>query len=99
MKRIININNDYGTTNKYVLREEYEGFGIYQHKTPRGYFMHQSWLISNNENAELVVGTYNHMCEEELLDIVDNYNEKGKFGVKAVVHCGSLHMHPSGKLV
>ena len=99
MKRVININHVYGTTNKYVLREEYEGFGIYQHKTPSGYFTHQSWLISNNENAELVVESYNNICKEELLDMIDSYNEKGKFGVKAVIHCGALHMHHSGKLV
>ena len=35
----------------------------------------------------------------EVLDIIDTYNETGKFGVKALMHCGSLHMHPSGKLV
>lgn len=99
MKRIININNVYGTTNKYVLKEEYEGFGIYQYKTPNGYFTHQHWLISNNENAELVIEPYNNICKEEVLDIIDRYNETNKFGVKAVMHCGALHMHPSGKLV
>lgn len=95
MKRIININNVHGTTTKYVLREEYEGFGIYQHKTPTGYFVHQDWLISNG-NIELVVESYNNICKEELLDMIDNYNEKGKFNIKAVMHCDSLHMHNSG---
>ena len=37
--------------------------------------------------------------KEEVLDIIDNYCETGKFGVKAVMHCGSLHMHRSGRLV
>ena len=98
MKRIININNTYGTTYKYVLQEEYEGFGIYQHKTPTGFLVHQDWLISNNENAELVIESYNNVCKEDLLDMIDNYNKNGKFGVKAVTHCGSLHMHNSGSL-
>lgn len=93
MKRVVKINNIYGTKNTYVLKEEYGGFGIYQEKTPRGYFVHQSWLISNNENAELVMESYNNLCKEEVMDIIDNYNKTGKFGVKAVMHCESLHMH------
>ena len=99
MKRIINIENTYGTTDKYIFKEEYRGFGIYQEKTPSGYFVHQSWLISNNENAELVIESYNSLCKEEVLDMIDNYNETKKFGVKAVLHCGALHMHPGGRLV
>ena len=98
MKRIITINNIYGTNDKYVLRNEYNGFGIYQEKTPNGYFVHQSWLISNNENAELVINSYNGLCNEEVLDMIDNYNETKKFGVKAVLHCGSLHLHDCGEL-
>lgn len=99
MKRIIKIKNVYGTDDKYILANEYEGFGIYQEMTPNGYFVHQSWLISDNENAELVIESYNHLCKEELLDIIDNYNVTNKFGVKAVVSHGSLCMHPCGKLV
>lgn len=99
MNRIIKIKNVYGTENKYILTSEYEGFGIYQHKTPTGFLVHQDWLISNNENVELVIESYNNICKEELLDMIDNYNENGKFGVKAVMHCGSLHMHNSGKVV
>ena len=98
MKRIITIKNTYGTTDKYVLRDEYEGFGIYQEKTPSGYFVHQSWLISNN-NVELVIESYNNLCKEEVLDIIDHYNETQRFGVKAVMHCGSLHMHNCGSLI
>lgn len=97
MKRVIKKSNVYGTEEKYILKEEYNGFGIYQHKTPSGFFTHQHWLISNNNSIELVVESYNNICEEELLDIIDNYNTFGKFGVKALVHCGILHMHPNGK--
>lgn len=99
MKRIINIKNVYGTNDKYVLKEEYCGFGIYQEKTPNGFFVHQSWLISNNEDAELVIESYNSLCKEEVLDIIDNYNETKKFGVKALMHCDSLHMHDGGRLI
>jgi len=99
MKRIINIRNSYGTEYKYILTNEYRDFGVYKEKTPNGFFMNQSWLISNNENAKLVIDTYNRLCKEEVLDIIDNYCETGKFGVKAVMHCGSLHMHRSGRLV
>lgn len=99
MKRIITIKNTYGTEDKFVLREEYEGFGIYQEKVPTGYFVSQSWLISNNNNAELVIESYNSLCKEELLDIIDNYKATRRFGVKALMHCGSLHMHPAGKLI
>lgn len=99
MKRIIKIKNVYGTENKYVLVSEYNNFGIYEEKTPSGYFKHQSWLISNNRDAELVIQSYNRLCKEEVLDIIDNYNETNKFCIKAVMHCGSLHMHSNGRLV
>lgn len=99
MKRLIKIENVYGTHDKYVLTDEYEGFGIYEEKSPNGYFVHQSWLISNNENAELVIPSYNNLCKEELLDIIDNYNKTNKFGVKAVIHCNSYHMHNSGNKI
>ena len=97
MKRVVEVANVYGTKNKYVLTDEYGGFGVYQEKTPSGYFVSQSWLISNNDNAELVIESYNDMCKEEVLDVIDNYNNTNKFGVKAVMHCGSLHMHNNGK--
>lgn len=99
MKRVVNIANTYGTNDKYVLRDEYNGFGIYQRKTPSGFFVNQTWLISDNKNAELVIDSYNNLCKEEVLDIIDNFNQTNKFGVKAVIYCGSLHMHNSGRLV
>ena len=99
MKRVITTNNVYGTSDKYVLRDEYEGFGVYQEKVPTGYFVSQSWLISNNKNAELVIESFNNICKEEVLDIIDHYNKTHRFGVKATVHCGALHMHPCGNLI
>lgn len=99
MKRVVYIKNSYGNEDKYVLREEYNGFGVYQEKAPSGFFIHQSWLISNNNNVELVIHSYSNLCKEELLDIIDNYNDTNKFGVKALMRYGSLHMHHSGELV
>lgn len=99
MKRVVYIKNSYGTNDKYILKEEYNGFGVYQEKAPSGFFIHQSWLISNNDKAELVIQSYNDLCKEELLDIIDNYNDTNKFGVKAVMNRGSLYMHHNGKLV
>lgn len=83
MKRLVYVGNNYGTQDKYVLREEYEGFGVYQHLTPSGYFVHQDWLITNSV-ITVVAPSYNDFCKEELLDFIDNYNELGKFGIKAI---------------
>ena len=99
MKRVIYIKSGYSVDDKYVLTEEYNGFGIYQKMNPSGYFVNQSWLLSNNQNAQLVVDSYNDICKEELLDIIDNYNQTNKFGVKAVMYCDSLRLHRHGKLM
>ena len=98
MKRILNVKTKLNNV-KYVLKEEYEGFGIYQEKTPNGYSVSQSWFISSEDGSKaLVVESYNNQCKEELLDMIDNMNSTGSFGVKAVDFCGVLHMHPCGKL-
>lgn len=99
MKRIIKIKNEYNGFNKYVLVNEYQNFGIYQEKTPNGFFVHQSWLIDNNCDAQLVVKSYNHICQEELLDMIDNYNQRKCFGIKSVIYCDLFHMHPNGKKI
>ena len=81
MKRIVYVPNSYGLSNKkYVLREEYGGFGIYQEKCPAGYFVCQSWLVYNG-NIGYISESYNNRCKEELLDSIDKYNETGKFGL------------------
>lgn len=98
MKKIVKIKNTYGSEDKYLLIDNHNGFGIYQEKTPSGCFVHQSWLITNG-NTLLVIESYNDICKEELEELIDSYNRKGKFGVKAVMHCGSLHMHIGGKPV
>ena len=97
MKRVITIKTKLNNV-KYVFKEEHRGFGIYQEKTPSGYFVSQSWLISDNENNELVIESYNNQCRDELLDMIDDFISTGKYGVKAVDFCNILHMHPNGNL-
>ena len=66
---------------KYVLTQEYEGFGIYEEVCPSGFHVHQSWLIANDKNA-LVCESYNNFCKEELSDMIYNYNQISNFGTK-----------------
>lgn len=84
MKRLIKFERgvvDSLNPKKYILQEEYEGFGIYKEKCPSGYYVSQSWLIANDK-VGIICESYNNFCKEELLDMIDNYNEKKKFGVK-----------------
>ena len=97
MKRIIYIDGDYYYKEKYVLKEEYEGFGIYQHLCPSGFFTHQQYLISNGETTVLFP-SFNRICKEELLDAIDNFNESGKFGIKCYKTINGYLMHPSGDI-
>ncbi len=81
---------------KYVLQKEYNGFGIYQEMTPTGWYVHQSWALSNGE-VRLIIESYNHICKEELLDLIDRYTESGRFGVKAMSGGYKVYlMHPNG---
>ena len=99
MERVIYIDNVYGTKDKYILRKEYEGFGIYNEKTSTGFFVHQEWLITNGD-VLLVVPSYSQVCQEELLDLIDNFNECGKFGIKAIAQgCKKYIVHLSGGMV
>lgn len=84
MKRVIKFER--GTINKsneqkYVLAQEYEGFGVYEKVLPYGYIHYQSWLIANDKVA-LVCEPDNHFCKEELLDMIDYYKEKNCFGTR-----------------
>lgn len=66
---------------KYILQQEYNGFGIYQEMCPSGLYKHQSWLMTDGSTA-LVCCSFNNFCKEELLDMIDNYKENRKFGIK-----------------
>lgn len=84
--------------NKYVLIEEYEGFGIYERKTSSGYFVSQEWLVYNGKTG-FQCESYNNFCKEELKDYIDYYNESGKFGLhgfKTSVQ-GIFGVHPTNK--
>ena len=96
MKRLIKI-EDTLNERKYILENEYEGFGIYQEKCSSGYFVHQSWLFTDEKNI-IVCESYNNKLYEELLDAIDLYNQKGLFNLKAIKKGGNVYfIHPSGK--
>ena len=67
---------------KYVLVKEYEGFGLYEEVCPAGWHVHQSWAIANDKNV-VICESYNNCCKDEMLDMIDNYNQSGKFNIKA----------------
>ena len=48
MKRLVYI-PDSLNNKKYILKEEYEGFGIYREMAPAGCYVHQSWLVYNGK--------------------------------------------------
>lgn len=96
MKRVIKIDNQYGTKDKFILQEEYNGFGLYKEQTPNGLFVHNSWLISNNSTEELAIKSHNRISKEEALSLIDNHIETGKFGVDAVMFYGTFHMKNGG---
>ena len=106
MKRVVKV-TDSLNERKYILKEEYGGFGIYEEKTPTGFFVHQSWLIRFESPItvyNIVIQSYNSLCKEELYDIIDNYNEKGEFGIKVLDDRWgndepTRYMHPSGRVI
>lgn len=84
MKRVVKIEKKYNddlNDLKYVLQQEYEGFGIYQEMCPSGYYHHQSYLLIN-EDIAIICHSFMNMCKEELLDMVDSYKKTNNFGVK-----------------
>lgn len=93
MKRVF-YSDDGLNNNKYVLKQEYNGVGIYQYMCPSGFYTHQSWALRSlaEEDADaypIIIPSYMQMCKEEVLDAIDNYNEIGEFGFKVFVKEGS----------
>lgn len=78
LKKIVHV-SAYGNTNKYILTKVYKDFGIYEHKSPSGYYINQDWLVYNG-TIGFISEPYNNMCFEELTIAIDRYKEKGKFG-------------------
>ena len=103
MKRMFYIDNDYYGTDKYKLRKEYEGFCLYQRVCPSGYFEHQSYLVTNGDKV-VVSESYNNLCFDEMLDMIDRYNEENKFGYNMISKMDKTnekvihYIHPSGEM-
>ena len=98
MKRVEYIPNHYKTTDKYVLKEEYNGFGIYEEVCPTGFRVHQSYLIKNDKWC-IVCPSYNNLCIEEIYDAVDSYNDSCGFGLKALKTDYGYVIHPQGQKI
>ena len=102
MKRVIYLPDELNN-NKYVLKTEYEGHGIYEEVCPTGWRVHQSWtIVRSNDNFTIMIESYNNMCYDELLDSIDNYNETGFYDLKLIRTKKSLEhgywvMHRSGE--
>ena len=72
MRRVISEFNK-----KYVLKEEYRNFGVYQEVSPNGILISQSFLITNGDIIK-VYQSYENKIVEEMFDIIDDYLDKGK---------------------
>lgn len=96
MKRIVKVKNEYGGDSKYTLKQECNGFALYQEKCPTGYFVSQSYLLTNNQ-ITIVCKSFNCVCKDELLDAIDNFNEIGKFGLRVFKKSSTLYIiHSNG---
>jgi F0F1-type ATP synthase epsilon subunit len=61
---------------KFHFKEEYDGFAIYDCIT------YQKYVFTNNR-LTILCDSYNHKDLNDIKDIIDNYNETGKLGVRA----------------
>ena len=95
MKRIIKIQGNL-QEEKFELQEEYDGFGIYERRTPNGYLVHQEWLITNDD-VTVVFYSFTNYCREEVKDAIDNYNAIRKFGLKVMPRGNNTYVvHQNG---
>ena len=84
MNRTINLPNHYGAEDRFVLKEEYGGLGIYQRKTPRGFLVYQHYLITNG-NFTVEFPSYSNMFIEDMYDFIDEYNRRGTISTKLIM--------------
>ena len=100
MKRLVKLSDDrLGNKMLYVLKEEYQGFGLYQRKSTNGYLIHQDYMITN-DNITIQCQSYNEIIKEELLDAIDNYNNNGNFELKVFKRSENLYyVHPNGNFL
>lgn len=84
MKRIIYL-PDQLNKNKFKLKEDYRGHGIYQEMTPSGYIVHQEYaVVRYDDNFTFRIESYNSICYDEVLDAIDQYLDTGKYGFNVV---------------
>ena len=87
---------------KYVKRYEYNGASIYWQKTPSGLFVHQDYAIVHGDKI-IHIGSYNNICEEEVEDMIDNYNSTGKYNIKCFYKADNepafYEMHRCGDII
>ena len=99
MKRILSFEKglvDLLNPKKYVYDCGDDEAALYQEKCPTGYLVSQSWLLVLDNNY-LVCESYNNKCKEEMLDLIDEFNEKGYITIKGFKRENMLpYMHPSG---
>ena len=82
---------------KYKLINIYEGFGIYNEIAPNGIEIHQSYLLTNEDDITIMIESYNNIIEEEILDRIDNYLKRHKFGIRVIKKDNYYIMHPNGE--
>jgi len=98
LKRIVYVPGSLNNK-KYILISEYEGFGIYERKSPNGYLVSQDWLVFNGKTG-FICEPYNSLCREELKDAIDRFNETGNFGLSGFMAKAEDHIygvHPNNK--
>ena len=88
---------------KARLQKTYDGFGVYEEVTPNGWLVHQSYAICNDK-VVIISESYNNNDLDDMLDIIDNRNESGKFGIR-VLPRGTFNgksiyiIHPAGSYI
>ncbi len=101
MKRVIYLPDELND-NKFKLKAEYRGHGVYQRCTPSGYPVHQDWAVVREDGFTFAIQSYNNICYYEVLDAIDNYGVNKKYGFKVIqtekgLEHGYYTVHPSGK--
>lgn len=106
MSRVIYLEGDYDNEDKFKFKKEYEGFDIYQEICPSGFSVSNSWFINGGSTETRIrFYSYSNITFTELLNLIDKYNETGRYGLKAYLHDDSVlgkviyYVHDSGKEV
>lgn len=98
MEKELYIKDEFESESKYLLKEEYGGFGLYQTEKTSGYFTNQDWLISNNDVKLIVPSSYTRESKEKIFAMIDKYNSDGKFGEKAILRYDLFCLHSLGRI-